>query len=82
MKTRSWKRAGRAACFVVAAALACHLLAAVGARTTSAAHATKSCVRETVVRGRGLVTFGGYELNVTFTTAGRLVCFDITDTGA
>jgi hypothetical protein len=36
-------------------------------------------VRETVVRGRGLVTFGGYELNVTFTTEGRLVCFDITD---
>jgi hypothetical protein len=39
-------------------------------------------VQETVVRSRGLVTFGGYELNVTFTTAGRLVCFDITDADA
>jgi hypothetical protein len=67
---------------MVAAALACHMVAAVGARTTRAAYASRPCVRETVVRGRGLVTFGGYELNVTFTTAGRLVCFDITDADA
>lgn len=79
MKTWSWKSTARGACFVVALALAGHLAAAVGARTTRAAHASKPCTRETVVRGRGLVTFGGYELNVTFTTAGRLVCFDITD---
>jgi hypothetical protein len=39
-------------------------------------------VQETVVRGRGLLSFGGYELNVTFTTGGRLVCFDITDANA
>jgi hypothetical protein len=77
-----WKRAARAACFIVAAVLACHMVAAVGARTTRAAHAARPCVRETVVRGRGLLTFGGYELNVTFTTAGRLVCFDITDADA
>lgn len=79
MKTRSWKGAARAACFVVALMLAGHLAAAVGARTTRAAHASQPCAQETVVRGRGLVTFGGYELNVTFTTEGRLVCFDITD---
>jgi hypothetical protein len=79
MKTRSWKSTARGACFVAALALAGHMAAAVGSRTTRAAHAPKPCARETVVRGRGLVTFGGYELNVTFTTAGRLVCFDITD---
>jgi hypothetical protein len=79
MKTRSWKSTARGACFAVALALAGHLAAAVGARTTRAAHASKPCTQETVVRGRGLVTFGGYELNVTFTTEGRLVCFDITD---
>jgi hypothetical protein len=79
MKTRSWKSKARGACFVVALALAGHMAAAVGARTSRAARASKLCSRETVVRGRGLVTFGGYELNVTFTTEGRLVCFDITD---
>lgn len=78
MKTRRWKSAARAACFIVAVAFAGHLAAAVGARTTRAAHASKPCEQETVVRGRGLVTFGGYELNVTFTTEGRLLCFDIT----
>ena len=82
MKTRSWKSAARAACFMVALALAGHMAAAVGARTTRAAHASRPCPQETVVRVRGLVTFGGYELNVTFTTAGRLVCFDITDASA
>lgn len=79
MKTRSWKSAARAACFVVGLALAGHLAAAVGAHTSRAAYASKPCAQETVVRGRGLVTFGGYELNVTFTTEGRVVCFDITD---
>ena len=79
MKSRNLKSAARAACFVVALALAGHLAAAVGALTTRAAHASKPCMQETIVRGRGLVTLGGYELNVTFTTAGRLVCFDITD---
>ncbi len=82
MKKRTWKSAARAACFVVAAVLAGHAVASVGARTARAAHNSKPCVQETVVRGRGLLTFGGYELNVTFTTAGRLVCFDITDADA
>lgn len=58
------------------------MVAAVGVRTTRAAHDARPCVQETVVRGRGLVTFGGYELNVTFTTEGRLICFDITDADA
>jgi len=80
MKTLRLRSAARAACFVVALTLAGHLAAAVGARTTRAAHASKPCARETVVRGLGLVTLGGYELNITFTTEGRLLCFDITDT--
>ena len=79
MKTRRWKSAARAACFAVALMLAGHLAAAVGSRTSRAARASKPCAQETVLRGRGLLTLGGYELNVTFTTAGRLVCFDITD---
>ncbi|HVF43707.1 MAG TPA: hypothetical protein VM936_11880 [Pyrinomonadaceae bacterium] len=79
MKTSRLKSAARAACLAVGLTLAGHVAAAVGARTTRAAHAPKPCARETVVRGRGLVTLGGYELNVTFTTAGRLVRFDITD---
>jgi hypothetical protein len=82
MKTRRWKSVGRAACFIVAAALACHMLVSAGARTSRAAHASRPCVEETIVRGRGIVAFGGYELNVTFTTAGRLICFDITDADA
>lgn len=79
MKTSRLKSAARAAYLVVALALAGHLAAAVGARTERAAHASRPCTQETVVRGRGLITLGGYELNVTFTTGGRLVCFDITD---
>jgi hypothetical protein len=79
MKKRTWKGAARAAGFVLAAVTAGHAVASVGARTARAAQNHKPCVHETVVRGRGLLTFGGYELNVTFTTAGRLVCFDITD---
>lgn len=79
MKTRSWKSAARGACLLIVVAFAGHLAAAVGARGARAAGGTKPCARETVVRGRGLVTFGGYELNVTFTTEGRLLCFDITD---
>lgn len=82
MKTRRLKSAARAACFAVAVALAGHLAAAVGARGERAAGGAKPCAQETVVRGRGLVTFGGYELNVTFTTAGRVLCFDITDAPA
>lgn len=79
MKTRRWKGAARAACLVFALMLAGHVAAAVGARTSRAAGSSGPCVRETVVRGQRLVTLGGYELNVTFTTGGRLVCFDITD---
>jgi hypothetical protein len=79
MKTRRWKSAARAARLIFAVGLACHALASVGARTTRAARAARPCARETFVRGRGLLTFGGYELNVTFTAEGRLVRFDITD---
>ena len=79
MKTRRWKSAARAAYLVFALALAGHLAAAVGARTSRATSASRPCTQETVVRGRGLVSLGGYELNVTFTTGGRLVCLDITD---
>lgn len=82
MKLRNWKNTKRAASLIVAAALACHMVASVGASTTRAARIARPCVRETVVRGRGLVTFGGYELNVTFTTGGRLLRFDITDANA
>ena len=81
MKTRSLNSVGRAARFVIAAALAAHAAVSVGAHTTRATHNVRPCVQETVVRARGIVSFGGYELNVSFTTAGRLVCFDITDAG-
>lgn len=33
---------------------------------------------EPVLRGRALVTFAGYELNITFTPGGKLVGFDIS----
>jgi hypothetical protein len=82
MKLKGWKSTKRAASFIVGTALACHMVASVGAHTTRAARLARPCVLETVVRGRGLVTFGGYELNVTFTTGGRLLRFDITDANA
>jgi hypothetical protein len=82
MKLRNWKSTKRAASLIVAAVLAYHMVAPVGAHTTRSARVARPCVLETVVRGRGLVTFGGYELNVTFTTGGRLLRFDITDANA
>ena len=75
MKTKGWKSAVRGACLIAAAGLVYQ------AAAFDAGRATKPCVRETVLRGTGLVTFAGYELNVTLTAEGRLVRFDITGAG-
>ena len=53
MKLRNWKSTKRAASLIVAAALACHMVASVGAHTTRSARVARPCVLETVVRGRG-----------------------------
>lgn len=72
MRSRGWKR------YMCAAGLS---LALAGAYNASAltlrggAPCTRSA--ETVVHGRRLLTFGGYELNVSFTPAGRVVGFHI-----
>jgi hypothetical protein len=72
MRVRRWKR-------IACAALL--LLTAAGAYKTAAmtlrARPCTASAPEAVVHGRRLVTFAGYELNISFTPAGRLVGFDI-----
>ena len=74
MRSRGWKRYMCAACLSLALA---------GAYNASAltlpggATCTQRGAAEAVVHGRRLLTFGGYELNVTFTPAGRVLGFNI-----
>ena len=72
MRTRRWKR-------IVGALLL--LLAVAGAYKVAAGPLRgapcQAAAPDTVVHGRRLVTFAGYELNVSFTTGGRLVGLDI-----
>lgn len=79
METRRLKSVGRAARFLIAAALSGHAALSVGGHSARAAHEAEPCAQETVVRARKVAAFGGYELNVSFTAEGRLVGFDITD---
>lgn len=72
MRSRRWKRAACAACL---------WLTVVGAYKASAVplrgETRPALASETVVYGRRLLTFSGYELNVSFTPAGRVVCLNI-----
>ena len=71
MRIRSWKRIACAACLTLFVTGA-YKASAVPLRRPAAPAA------ESVVFGRRLLTFAGYELNVSFTPAGRLVCLNIT----
>ena len=72
MRARSWKRIAGAALLLLTVAGAYKA----SAMTLRAAPCTARTT-EGVVHGRRLVTFAGYELNVAFTPAGRLVGLDI-----
>ncbi len=74
MRSERWKRLACAACLSLLVAGA-YRASAVPAREPAAAAPPPADV--SVVHGRRLLTFGGYELNVSFTPAGRLVCLDI-----
>ena len=76
MKIKRWKRLACAALLVVLTAFA-YEAAAVRA-CPLAARVAKSHGKETVLRGKGVVRFAGYELNMSFTPEGRLVGLDIT----
>ena len=73
MRTKRWRRMAGAALLLLTVAGA-YKAAAVPLRGGAPCPAT---VPDTVVHGRRLVTFGGYELNISFTPAGRLVGLDI-----
>ncbi|HYE15456.1 MAG TPA: hypothetical protein VD968_13520 [Pyrinomonadaceae bacterium] len=72
--------AAAAALVLASTAFAHRSLASVSPCAAGAAAATRPEARASgpVLRGRGLLKFGGYELNVTFTPGGKLVNFDIT----
>ena len=76
MKIKRWKRFACAALLIVLTAFA-YEAAAVRA-CPRVARAAKTQRKETVLRGRGVVRFAGYELNLSFTPEGRLVGLDIT----
>jgi hypothetical protein len=72
MRSSRWKRIACAACLLLTVAGA-YKASAVPLREPVA----PARAGEAVVHGRRLLTFGGYQLNVSFTPAGRLVCLDI-----
>lgn len=73
MGSERWKRIACAACLSLFVAGA-YRASAVPLRRAAAGPAG---AEESIVHGRRLLTFGGYELNVSFTPAGRVVCLDI-----
>jgi hypothetical protein len=75
MRTGRWKRIACAACLLLV--VACTYRASALPPHTRTQRAPESAA-EPLVRGERVLTFGGYELNIAFTPAGRLVCFDIT----
>jgi hypothetical protein len=79
MKTKRWKRIAFAACLTAFTAFACHAAAVSRARVVGA---RGPCVNRPVIRGRGLLRVGGYELNVRFTPQGKLLGFDISAASA
>jgi len=78
MRTSRWKRIACAACLSLA--VACTYQASAVPLPVRARSAPRASAEESVLRGRRVLTFVGYELNVDFTPAGRLVCFNITET--
>jgi hypothetical protein len=73
MRSRRWKRIACAACLSLVIAGSYKALAVPLRGPASAAPK----VEEAVLYGRRLLTLGGYQLNASFTPAGRLVCFEI-----
>lgn len=78
MKIKGWKRITSALCLTAFSAFTYKAAAAAVHSNTLVMQALAPCVQETFLRSNGLVSLGGYELNVTFTPEGRLVRFHIT----
>jgi hypothetical protein len=78
MKMRRWKKIACAACLSACTALTYQAFAASSAVRPDESRAPRRAAPQTVLHGKGLVRLGGYELNVSFTPGGQLVCFDIT----
>lgn len=72
MRSERWKRIACAVCLLLV--VGAYKASAVPLRGPSAAAPR---IEESILHGRRLLTLGGYQLNVSFTPAGRLVCFDI-----
>ena len=76
MKIKRWKRF---ACVALLFTLTAFAYEAASVRACPrAARSAKTHRKETVLRGKAVVRFAGYELNLNFTPEGRLVGFDIT----
>lgn len=77
MRTSRWKRIACAVCLSAAAACAYQAMALPPLRAQTEP-ALETSLDVSVLRGQRVLTFGGYELNVAFTSRGRLLCFDIS----
>jgi hypothetical protein len=77
MRSSRWKRIVGAGCLSLVVACAYTVAASVpgGARGLSGNCSTREAP---LVRGRRVLTLGGYELNVAFSSGGRLVSVDIS----
>lgn len=68
--------------FAMAAALSMSLAYGLQAFTTTSAamsNDARTVAQTPILQARGIVTFGGYALNASFTPDGRILCFDISE---
>lgn len=75
MRISGWKRVASAACLTLAAACAYGASASAPSRAETMREAAG---HRPVLRGTRVLTLAGYELNVAFTTGGKVICFDIS----
>lgn len=71
----------RAKKFAAAATLSLSLaygLHAFTSTSTAMSNDARTVTQTPILQARGIVTFGGYALNASFTPDGRILCFDIS----
>ena len=78
MNMKRWRKFACAACLSLLMAFAYQALASSAPSHPQPVRLTKVSGKESLLQGRRLIALGGYELNVSFTSDGKLVCFNIS----
>lgn len=78
MKINRTKKFATAAFLCLSLAYGLHSFSATNSRAATGDDARTLLLQTPILQARGIVTFGGYALNASFTPDGRLLCFDIS----